>query len=439
MSRQRPHIIVTIADDHRYDALSGLGEPYIRTANLDRLMERGTCYRNAYIPGADSGAVCAPSRAMLHSGRTFFNCRSNITDTTEQRNPLPTLGERLREAGYCTVGVGKWHNGEKPFERSFDYGYDVFHGGMCPHFCVQTRWYTPKSGGEQRRGAKWGHSTDIFTSAAEQALADYAESDDDRPLFLYVAYTAPHDPRETHKRYHKMYPWQDAPLPESFLPRHPFDNGELDIRDEMLAEFPRDPDEVRMHSSDYAAILHHMDDGIGRVHAAAEKAGLTPQNTVVVHTADHGIAIGRHGLMGKQSVYDHSMRPPLIAAGPGFEKGIDDDRLCYMQDLYPTLLDAAGVDVPNDCQFQHLRSSTRRTHVGSAYLDLMRQVRDERFKLIRTIAAGHEHTQLFDLVDDPHETQDLTGYPQHELRIETLKGAMRDWQAWAGDDAQGFA
>lgn len=436
---KRPHIIVTIADDHRFDALSGLGDPFHRTAHLDRLMERGTCYRNAYIPGADSGAVCAPSRAMLHSGRTFFNCGSNIVDKSEDKQPLPTLGQHLRDAGYRTAGVGKWHNGKPAFERSFDFGYDVFYGGMHPHFCVTTKWYTPKSGGELRRGAKWGHSTDVFTSAACQALTDYADADDERPLFLYVAFTAPHDPRETHKRYHKMYPWQDAPLPESFLPEHPFDNGEMDIRDEMLAEFPRDPDEVRMHASDYAAILHHMDDGIGTIHKAAERAGLTPDNTIVVHTADHGIAIGRHGLMGKQSVYDHSMRPPLIAAGPGFEKGVQDDRLCYQQDLFPTLLDAAGVDVPSDCQYEHLQSSTKRKHVGSAYRHLMRQVRDERFKLIRTVTDKADHTQLFDLTNDPHETANLADDEPQAERIKSLRAAMSGWQSWAGDEAQGFA
>jgi len=438
----RPHILITVADDHRYDALSGLsgaGESYYHTAHLDRLMERGTCYRQAYIPGSPHGAVCAPSRAMLHTGRTYFNTTDALTTMGEDAQPLPTLGSRLREAGYRTVGVGKWHNQEASFVRSFEFGHRVLLGGMSTHYCYGNVDFVPDTRGEKTPGRMEGHSVDLINNSAIEALKRYTDDGDDRPLLLYVAYTAPHDPRETYWRYHKQYPVDEAPVPKSFMTEHPFDNGALWLRDEELAESPRTPGEIRMHTADYAAILHHMDDGIGRLHAAAERAGLTAENTIVVHTADHGIAIGRHGLMGKQSVYDHSMRPPLIVAGPGFERGVHDDRLCYMQDLHPTLLEAAGVDAGDDCVYEHLRSATRREQVGSAYGEHMRQVRDERFKLIRTRAAGAEHTQLFDLQADPHELKNLADDAGHSETIRGLGDRMRAWQQWSGDDASGFA
>ncbi len=435
---QRPHIIVTIADDHRYDALSALGDPLNRTAHLDRLIERGTCYRRAYIPGSPHGAVCAPSRAQLHTGLTQFRTTDALCSPDDQ-SPHPALGGLLRDAGYHTVGVGKWHNSDPAFRRSFEFGRGVFHGGMSSHFCVGNVDYVPDTAGEKRNNDLAGHSTDLFTRSAIGAIEDYQRSNDERPLFLYVGYTAPHDPRDTYWRYRRQYPLSDTPLPASFMPEHPFDTGTLRIRDELLAEFPRTEEEVRQHNADYAAILHHMDDGIGRLHAAAADAGFTAQNTLFIHTADHGLAVGRHGLMGKQSLYDHSMRPPLIVAGPGFERGVDDDRLCYMQDLFLTLLEAAGVDAPGPCDFVSLRSTARRSHVGAAYSDLMRMVRDGRHKVIRTHARGQWHTQLFDLADDPHELNNLAQRPEARPILAELGAAMADWQRWAGDPAEGFA
>src|SRR5439155_24083768 len=110
-------------------------------------------------------------------------------------------------------------------------------------------------------------------------------------------------------------------LPPNFLPEHPFDNGELRVRDELLAGFPRTPDEVRRHIADYYGMISHQDAWMGRVLAAA------PDNTIVVYTADHGLALGQHGLMGKQSLYDHSIRVPLIVSGPGLPSGRRVDAL----------------------------------------------------------------------------------------------------------------
>ncbi len=121
-------------------------------------------------------------------------------------------------------------------------------------------------------------------------------------------------------------------LPESFLPGHPFDNGMLKIRDEKLAPFPRTEKVVRKHLADYYAAITHTDAQIGRILDALEKSGKR-DNTLIVFSSDNGLAMGSHGLMGKQNVYDHSVHVPLIVAGPGIPKGETRSALCYIYDL----------------------------------------------------------------------------------------------------------
>lgn len=434
---KRPHIIMTIADDQRYDAIRALGDTSLKTPALDRLLARGTCYSRAYIPGSTHGAVCAPSRAQLHTGRTLFQTSDDLNCNGQ---PLRTLGQQLGACGYHTAGVGKWHNGDAAFRRSFKQGRSVFHGGMSSHFCVTNVNYLPDTTCKETRGSMDGHSVDLFTNAAIQAMEDYQQNADDEPLFLYVGMTAPHDPRDTYWRFRREFARQDMPLPASFMARHPFDNGALEIRDEYLAELPRSPEEVQQSAADYAAILMHMDEGIGRLHAAAAAAGFTTDNTLFVHTADHGIAIGRHGLMGKQNLYDHSVRPPLVVAGPGFERGVTDDRLCYMQDLFPTLLEAAGATVPDDNHYLNLTSTQKRQTLGAAYADRMRMTRNDRYKLIHTHAAGQKHRQLFDLQADPHECLNLleNDHASHAEVVRELDDALTSWRAWASDPCAHF-
>jgi arylsulfatase A-like enzyme len=265
-----------------------------------------------------------------------------------------------------------------------------------------------------------GHSTDQFSRAAVDFLRRRS-STDERPFFLYVAYTAPHDPRETHWRFRRHYDPKKIDFPGSFAPQHPFEIDCLNGRDECLAEFPRQLDEARMHEADYFAMITHMDEGLGRIHSALHEVGLA-DNTIVVHTADHGLALGRHGLMGKQSVYDHSIRVPLLAAGPGFEAGVDDDRLCHQHDLFPTLLNAAGVKRSAD-DFVDLHGP-RRKYITCAYAQGMRSVRDERMKLIEYRTPAGPVTQLFDTAADPHETLNLAKVAKHAATLRRLRAAM---------------
>src|SRR6185295_12363812 len=125
------------------------------------------------------------------------------------------------------------------------------------------------------------------------------------------------------------------PLPPDFLPQHPFDNGEMTVRDEKLAPWPRTPENIRSQLADYYALITFMDLQIGRILAALDKSGAA-QDTIVVFSSDQGLALGSHGLMGKQNLYESGMKVPLIFAGPGIPKG-QADALVYLHDIYPTV------------------------------------------------------------------------------------------------------
>lgn len=422
----RPNILITFADDQRFDTIAGLGHASVITPNLDRLAQRGTAYTRAHHCGSTHGAICIPSRAMFHTGRHLYAI-DDRTLNDHDGQPVPTLGQRLRDHGYRCVATGKWHNAEPGFERSFEAGRSVFLGGMDDHYQTPMRDYAPSSGWSEIHHAEQ-HSSDRIADAAIDLIRGH---DGDRPLFLYCAFTAPHDPRTAPPAWRGRFDAAALPLPPNFMPEHPFDNGEMRVRDEMLAGFPRDPGEVRSHIADYFAMIGHMDEAIGRIHAALEAAGLA-DDTLVIHTADHGLAVGRHGLMGKQNLYDHSVRVPLLVAGDGFEPGSRDDRLCYQHDLFPTLLRCAGLEPPGETVFHDLREAPAYDSLMTVYGPAQRMVADGRYKLIEYRVPGQPlRRQLFDLVADPWETRDLSG--QEPDRVATLSKRLTAWRESVGD------
>ena len=436
----QPNILFMIADDHRFDAIRARGNETVHTPNLDRLMAEGTCMTHTYIMGSTSGAVCMPSRGMLLTGRSLFHAADAGDGRWKYPIPdrYPLLPEVFRQAGYTTYGIGKWHNERETFARCFEGGSKIFFGGMSDHDKVPTYDFDPT--GEyppekQYIGDKF--STEMFGDAAINFLNNY---EDEKPFFLYTAFTAPHDPRTPPPEYTALYPPESIPLPENFLPEHPFDNGELVVRDEKLAPHPRTPEVVQQHIADYYGMISHMDAKIGEILQALEDNGLA-DNTIVVYTVDHGLAVGQHGLMGKQNLYDHSMRVPLIVRGPGVPQDAQRSSLCYMYDINPTLCEMAGIPVPATVEGQSLLpiiqgdTSQHRSQIFSAYQNVMgatdqyqRMVREGRYKLIEYFVDGNRNTQLFDLEDDPRETRNLAGDAQYEPQLQHLQQALNEWQ-----------
>lgn len=449
----QPNVLLLFTDDQRFDTIAALGNPHIHTPNLDRLVARGTTFTNGYIMGGSSGAVCMPSRAMLHTGRTLYH----IEREGQTLNPdHVTIGQALREAGYFSFGCGKWHNGRETYNRSFDDGREIYFGGMCDHWNVPAHDYDPTGRYESKlpicvdpmttkqvkqRDADHihagYHSTDLLADTADRFIRDY---DRDEPFFAYVAFLAPHDPRVMPQRYLDQYPVDQVELPPNFLPVHPFDNGALSIRDEKLAGHPRSVAEVREHLRDYYAMISHLDDAIGRIFDALEARGEL-ENTIIVFAGDNGLAVGQHGLLGKQSNYDHSVHVPLIFAGPGIPENKRCDQFAYLLDIFPTLCDLTGTPIPSTVEGTSLAPAMRddaptRQYLHFAYTATHRAVRDQQFKLIETLHAGEHHIQLFDLAEDPHEMNNLAEQTEHRPALDRLRKALRLWQSEIGDDAE---
>jgi hypothetical protein len=169
----------------------------------------------------------------------------------------------------------------------------------------------------------------------------------DRPVFMYLAFGNPHDPRVAARRYLDLYDPARIPLPGNFLPVHPFDNGEMVIRDELLAPWPRTPEEIRRQLAEYWAVVTGLDENIGRLIDCMKESGIY-ENTIIVFSSDQGIALGSHGLMGKQNLYEDSMRVPLVIRGPGIRPGATG-AMVYLMDIFPTILDLAGAAAPHPC------------------------------------------------------------------------------------------
>ena len=423
----RPNILFLLSDDQRFDTIRALGNDEIRTPNLDRLVRDGFTFTHTFCMGSTQPAVCVPSRAMLLTGRSLFHTAAVIPK--EQT----TLPEALRAAGYATFHSGKWHNDRPSLARGFTGAEAIFFGGMTDQFKVPIQDFDP-SGKYDPKSKKIGDkfSSVLFADAAAKFLRSHKG---EQPFFLYVAFTAPHDPRTPPGDFATMYDPVKLSLPKSFLPVHPFNNGEMTVRDEKLSPWPRTAAEVRKHTADYYGMITSLDAEVGHILQALEESGKA-KDTIIVFTSDHGLAVGRHGLFGKQNLYDHSMRPPLIFAGAGISKG-KSDALCYLYDIYPTLCDLAGVRIPETVEGRSLLPIMRgketkvRDAILLAYRDVQRAARTEDWKLIRYPQVNK--SQLFDVKVDPDELRDLADDPRQTAKLKEMMELLKVLQTKADD------
>lgn len=423
-----PNIVFLCSDDQRADTISALGNSHLRTPSLDRLVREGTAFTNAFCQGSTVPAVCVSSRAMFLTGKPLFRAMKSLPTVT-------TWPQAFRKAGYTTCGIGKWHNPPAVYARSFTTGGPVFFGGMSDQFKIAVQDFDPQGKYDRHRqhpGTK--HSSELFADAAVEFLRGTEAKE--KPFLLYVAFTAPHDPRAVPPEYERMYDAKTLPLPRNFAPEHPFDNGELEIRDEMLMPRPRDAAKVREELALYYAMITHLDTQIGRILAALDESGQA-KNTVIVFTSDHGLALGSHGLLGKQNLYDHSMRAPLIIAGPGVPKDQRSAAQCYLYDIFPTACELAGVATPQTVEGKSLApllthsNQEIRDHIFGAYRGVQRCLRTPEWKLIQYPQINRE--QLFQIAEDPDELRDLSTDPAYAAKLTELRQKLLAAQK-ANDD-----
>jgi arylsulfatase A-like enzyme len=237
-----------------------------------------------------------------------------------------------------------------------------------------------------------------------------------------------------------MYDPAKITLPPNYMPEHPFDNGEMTVRDEKLEAWPRTEEAVRRHTAEYYAMISHLDAGVGRVLDALDETGRA-DDTVIVFAGDNGLAVGRHGLMGKQSLYEHSVHVPLLMSGPGIPSGEERDAFAYLLDIFPTLCDLVGIETPGSVEGRSLApviadvGASVRDHLSFAYRHLHRGARDERWKLIEYLVEGVRTTQLFHLEEDPWEMNDLSSSPAHVAEVERLRSWLAGRCAELDDEA----
>lgn len=404
---KRPNVIFLFADDQRADAIGALGNPAIKTPHIDTLVRSGFAFRNAYCLGANMGAVCTPSRNMLLSGRAYFRWQGPLAPADG-----PGFPAAMKAAGYETYHEGKRGNTALKIQELFEHNRYINENA-------------DRTSGEPGK------------IIVDHAIEFLEKRQDARPLFMYLAFGNPHDPRVAAQKYLDLYDRDQIPLPKNYLPLHPFNNGEQLVRDERLAPWPRTEQEVRRHLHEYYAVMSALDGHIGRLLQFLKEQGLY-ENTIFIYSADHGLAMGSHGLMGKQNLYEHSMKSPLIFSGPGIPHG-ESAALAYLMDIFPTTCDLVGAKVPGGLDGKSLRgviagkSPGVRESVFLSYRDVQRAVRDERYKLIRYPQVNV--TQLFDLQADPDELHNLAAEGGQAQRVTVLTSLLQGWQKELGDAA----
>ncbi len=410
--RATPNILFIIADDQSpldlrvYDPASPLESP-----TLDRLAAEGMTIDGAYHMGSWSGAVCTPSRHMVMSGRSVWHLPKNGMRGVDA-NPLcppdlpeHTLAAVFNKAGWSTMRTCKRGNSYKAANEMFT----VLHDEV-------------RRGAADEDGSAW-HAERVLSY-----LEDREENGDQAPFLIYFGFSHPHDPRWAKEELLAKYGAanddvpeiahpESPPLPPNWLPRHPFHHGHPGLRDEVSVQGVRkrrDEPTIRNEIGRQYACSENIDNQIARVLKKLEDQGEL-DNTYVIYTADHGMAIGRHGLQGKQNLYEHTWRVPLIVKGPGIGPGTRAQGNVYLMDVLATLCDLGGIEAPETNE----GTSFRRVLEGKQ--DMVRDVlygvysggtkpgircvRKGEWKLIvHDVLDGFvQETQLFNLEQNPLE------------------------------------
>ena len=406
----RPNVLFFFCDDQRADTIAALGNPLIKTPNLDRLVRRGVAFNRAYMMGGMQGATCVPSRAMLLSGRPLFH----IDEKLLRDETWPAAFGR---AGYDTFLSGKWHNGEPAIAKSFSRAGSMLVAGMADPMHAELSNMVDGKITEPKLSPI--HACAAF---AEGAMA-FLREEHAKPFFVYIPFDGPHDPHIVPDDFPINYDADKMPLPPNFLPQHPWDNGWMQNRDESLLPWPRNPEAIRSMLAEYYRYISYLDMLIGRVLDTLD-ASPHAKNTYIIFSADSGVARGSHGLIGKQNMYEHSLRVPLIVAGPGIPADRRTEAMCYLYDVLPTMGALCGVKGPATSEgidltpTLHNPATPARATMMFAFRDIQRAYRDDRWKLIRYPQV--DRTQLFDLGSDPQERNNLASRPEQADRVRKM-------------------
>lgn len=409
--RKSPNILFILADDQSPFSLSAYGNDVCQTPNIDRLADEGMVFNDAYHMGAWTGAVCTASRTMIMTGRTVWRIPgakgTPLHNDYEYRNSaaLQSMPAVFNRAKFDTFRTCKSGN-------SYDEANALFTVSRI----------APTSARQDTQNSDW-HGDQVM-----DYLKHREETNDSDPFLLYFGLTHPHDPRYGKPDLLKKYgavnegdlsaPNPAAPpLPVNYLPGHPFHHGHPGLRDEEKVQgvlTRRDEATVRNEIGRQYACIENIDLQVGRVLDQLEKMGEL-DNTYIFYTSDHGMSVGRHGLMGKQNLYEHTWRVPLLVRGPGIKAGSHSSAMVYLLDMLPTFCDLTGVTTPETVEGKSFKpvllgdTDKSRDVVYGCYSGGtkpgIRSVRKGNWKLIEydVLDGKVRETQLFNLEKNPDE------------------------------------
>ncbi|WP_226895167.1 sulfatase-like hydrolase/transferase [Luteolibacter marinus] len=438
----KPNILFLFADDMSWKTVRSLGSEDIDTPNLDRLAARGTTFTHAYNSGGWHGAICVASRTMLMTGRQLWRARDAEPRLNQDYVAKGRMWpQQIAARGYRTCFAGKWHVQADHKKVFGEIGH--FRAGGMPkdgknaYFRPVEGQPDPWSASDPAEGGYWAGGKHWSAVMADD-FSTFLGGKDERPWFMYLAFNAPHDPRQSPQEYLDRYPLSRVQVPANFLPLYPHRaamGAAKGLRDENLAPFPRTPFAVKTHRREYYAAVTYLDTQIGRILDELAASGAAA-NTYIFFTADHGLSCGEHGLLGKQNLYDASVRVPFIVAGPGVPSGLKVEAPVYLQDAMPTVLKLAGAEVADDVDFRDLRphwegKGKPREAVTGAYRDLQRMIECDGKKLILYPAV--KVARVFDLAADPDEKTDLAGTPGGDALAAELFEELLEIQQETGD------
>jgi choline-sulfatase len=437
-AEKRPNLLFILVDDQSpFDLKLYNPQSTLETPNIDKLAAQGMTFDGAYHMGSFSGAVCMPSRHMIMSGRTVWHLPpapwgAKTSPPGLEQQTIPAVFNR---AGYATMRTCKMGNSYEAANKLFTVRKDA-----------------SKRGGDDETGSTW-HGDQVMNYLGEREATK-----DTKPFLIYYGFSHPHDTRdgkpELLAKYgatnhtdeanppslHSLQP----PLPPNHLLKHPFDTTDSGVRDEVAVSGVwqrRDEASIRNEIGRQYACSENIDIQIGRVLKRLEETGELA-NTYIIYTADHGMSIGRHGLMGKQNLYQHTWRVPFIVKGPGIQPGSRVEGNIYLLDVLATLCDLAGVTPPDTNEGQSfkpvLEGKTKaiREVLYGAYSGGgkpgMRAVKQGDWKLIRYESPDRSvnQTQLFNLAENPHELlpehgkPNLAADPKHADKLKEMEALL---------------
>lgn len=433
LAAEKANILFLFTDDQCYETIAAHGFLDIETPNMDKLVERGATFTHAYNMGSWTGAICAASRSSIMTGASVWKAGKAVIEVEEGRRK--GWGQFMVDAGYDTYMTGKWHVPGLTAEKAFQVTENIRPG--MPR-ALGTKKRPVKGISPEKAWKPWDESQKGFWEGgkhwtevtADDCIGYLKEaSGKENPFFMYVAFNAPHDPRQSPKEFLDKYPSDRIALPESFQPQYADmgNKGVPYIRDENLCPFPRTEKAVKMHRAEYFALITHLDEHIGRILTTLEETGQM-DNTWIIFTSDHGLAVGHHGLLGKQNMYEHSLRPPFLISGPGVEAGKVVTAPIYLQDAMATSLEIAGVEIPENVDFKSvlpLLEGTREKNYDSIYGGYMKSQRaliKEGWKII--VYPRLNKQKLFHLTEDPQEMKDLSASPKHADKLAEMRAQL---------------